>query len=76
MKKHAEEFKRETVGIALTSSLTPERLPADMGVGKSTLHKWIADYQPTDLTIDPQADPAHENQRFRKENCSDPCAVF
>lgn len=42
MKKHTEDFKRETVRIALTSGLLRERVAGDMGIGKSTLHKWIA----------------------------------
>jgi len=47
MKKHTEDFKRETVRIALTSGLSRERVASDLGVGKSTLHKWIAHYRPT-----------------------------
>jgi transposase len=35
--KHTDEFKRETVRIALTSGLSRERVAADMGIGKSTL---------------------------------------
>jgi len=68
MKKHTEDFKRETVRIALSSSLSRERVAADMGVGKSTLHKWVTQYRPTDVVIDPQADLARENERLRLEN--------
>jgi transposase len=68
MKKHTEDFKRETVRIALSSGLSRERVAADMGVGKSTLHKWITQYRPTDVVIDPQADLARENERLRLEN--------
>jgi transposase len=68
MKKHTEDFKRETVRIALTSGLPRERVAADMGVGKSTLHKWIAQYRPSDVMIEPQADLARENERLRLEN--------
>jgi len=35
--KHTDEFKRETLRIALTSGLSQERVAADMGIGKSTL---------------------------------------
>ena len=68
MKKHTEDFKRETVRIALTSGLSRERVASDMGVGKSTLHKWIAQYRPSDVVIEPQADLARENERLRLEN--------
>jgi transposase len=39
-----------------------------LGVGKSTLGKWIAHYRPTDLVAEPQADLARENERLRLEN--------
>jgi len=66
--KHTEEFKRETVRIALTSGLSQERVAADMGIGKSTLGKWIARYRTSDAVIAPQADLARENERLRLEN--------
>lgn len=47
--KHTEEFKRETVRIALCSGLSDDRLAADMGIGKSTLGKWIARYRTASL---------------------------
>jgi transposase len=66
--KHSEEFKREAVRIALTSGLLRARVAADLGVGKSTLGKWLAVYRPADLVSAPQADLALENERLRVEN--------
>jgi transposase len=68
MIKHSEEFKQEAVRIALTSGLSRERVAADLGIGKSTLGKWIAQYRPTDLISAPQTDLARENERLRLEN--------
>jgi transposase len=68
MIKHSEECKHEAVRIALTSGLLRERFEADLGIGKSTLGKWLAQYRPTDLTSEPQADLARENERLRLEN--------
>ena len=68
MIKHSEEFKREAVRIALTSGLPRERVAADLGIGKSTLGKWIAQYRPMDMILAPQADLARENERLRLEN--------
>ena len=68
MIKHSEEFKQEAVRIALTSGLPRARVAADLGIGKSTLGKWVAQYRPTDLTSAPQADLARENERLRFEN--------
>jgi len=68
MIKHSEEFKQEAVRIALTSGLPRERVASDLGIGKSTLGKWLAQYRPTDLTSAPQADLARENECLRLEN--------
>jgi transposase len=68
MMKRTDEFKREAVRIALSSGLPRERVASDLGVGKSTLHKWISQYRPSDLVSAPQADLARENERLRLEN--------
>jgi transposase len=68
MIKHSEEFKQEAVRIALTSGLARSRVASDLGVGKSTLGKWVADYRPADLVAAPQVDLARENERLRLEN--------
>jgi transposase len=38
---HSDEFKRDAVRIALTSGLTRHQVASDLGVGLSTLGKWI-----------------------------------
>jgi transposase len=68
MIKYSEEFKQEAVRIALTSGLPRARVASDLGVGKSTLGKWVTEYRPTDLVAALQADLAHENERLRLEN--------
>ena len=68
MMKHSEEFKQEAVRNALTSGLSRERVAKDLGIGKSTLGKWISQYRPADLASAPQADLARENERLRLEN--------
>ena len=68
MIKHSEEFKQEAVRIALTSGLPRERVASDLGVGKSTLNKWVSHYRPSELVSAPQADLARENERLRLEN--------
>jgi len=68
MIKHTEEFKQEAVRIALTSGLPRDRVASDLGIGKSTLGKWVSQYRPSDLVAAPQADLARENERLRLEN--------
>ncbi len=38
---HNDEFKRETVRIALTSGLKRHQVASDLGVDHSTLLKWM-----------------------------------
>ena len=66
--KHTEDFKQEAVRIALTSGLTRRRVASDLGVGFSTLGKWVSEFRPIDISAAPQADLAKENERLRQEN--------
>ncbi len=68
MKKHSEEFRLEAVRIALASGLSRRRVSADLGIGQSTLGKWVGQHRPSDQTTAPQADLARENERLRLEN--------
>ena len=45
MMKHTEDFKREAVRIAVSSGLPRRRVAADLGVGLSTLGKWVSQYR-------------------------------
>lgn len=65
---HTEEFRREAVRIALTSGLTRKQVASDLGVGFSTLAKWIQKSKPGDLPPAADLDLAKENDRLRKEN--------
>ncbi len=39
--KRTDEFRNDAVRVALTSGLTREQIADDLGVGISTLNKWI-----------------------------------
>jgi transposase len=68
MIKHGEEFQREAVRIALTSGLPRKRVAADLGVGLSTLTRWVSLHRRLDLPPSPETDLARENERLRREN--------
>ena len=38
---HSDEFKRDAVRIAQTSGLTRRQVASDLGIGFSTLNKWV-----------------------------------
>ena len=53
--------------IALTSGLTRKQVADDLGVGMSTLNKWITAYRDTDVVSKEDLDLAEENERLRRE---------
>ena len=64
----SEEFKRDAVRIALTSGLTRRQASSDLGVGMSTLGKWIRTYRDADVVSKEDQELAKENERLRQEN--------
>lgn len=53
--------------IALTSGLTRKQVADDLGVGKSTLNKWITAHRDTDVVSKEDLDLTKENNRLRRE---------
>ena len=54
--------------IALTSGLTRKQVADDLGVGMSTLNKWITAHRGTDVVSKEDLSLAQENERLRREN--------
>ena len=50
--KRTDEFRADAVRIALTSGLTRKQVASDLGVGLSTLNKWITAHRDTDAVPD------------------------
>ena len=65
--KRTGEFRQDAVRIALTSGLTRKQVADDLGVGMSTLNKWITAYRDTDVVSKEDLDLAEENERLRRE---------
>ncbi len=66
--KRTDEFRADAVRIALTSGLTRRQVASDLGVGLSTLNKWLTAHRDTDVVSDKELDLARENERLRREN--------
>jgi len=43
--RYTDEFRRDAVRIAVTSGLTRPQVSSDLGVGLSTLNKWVQKHQ-------------------------------
>jgi len=66
--RRTEEFRNESVRIALTSGLTQKQVADDLGIGLSTLSKWVVRHKQTELMSGPHDDTDKELARLRKEN--------
>ena len=66
-KRYTDEFRRDAVRMATTSGLTRPQLSSDLGVGLSTLNKWVQEHQHDDLMSGRHEDVEKENTRLRKE---------
>lgn len=67
--KRTEEFRKDAVRIALTSVLTRKQVAADLGIGMSTLNKWITAHRDTDVVSKEDLWLAQENEQLRREVC-------
>lgn len=65
--KRTDEFRQDAVRIALTSGLTRKQVADDLGVGMSTLNKWITAHRDTDVVSKEDVSLARENDRLRRE---------
>lgn len=66
--KRTDDFRKDAVRIALTSGLTRKQVADDLGVGMSTLNKWITAHRDTDVVSQEDLGLAQENDRLRREN--------
>jgi transposase len=65
--RYTDEFRRDAVHIATSSGLTRPQVSSDLGVGLSTLNKWVQKHQHDDLMSGPHEDVEKENTRIHKE---------
>ena len=66
-----KEFKAEAVRLVETSGRTQKEIAEDLGVGLSTLRRWLDKRREPDLEASPrerQEDLAAELKRLRREN--------
>ena len=63
-----DELCKDAVRIALSSGLTRKQVADDLGVGMSTLIKWITAHRDTDVVSKEDLGLVQENDRLRREN--------
>ena len=65
--RYIDDFRRDTVRIAISSGLTRPQVSSDLSVGLSALNKWFQKYQHDDLMSGPHEDLEKENAHRHKE---------
>ena len=66
--RRTPEFRAEAVRIALTSGLPRKQVATDLGVGFSTLSKWIQQDRADPNKATTQSDLERELTELRREN--------
>lgn len=66
--KRMNEFRKDAVRTAVTNGLTRKQVPDDLGMGMSTLNRWITANRETDMMSKEDRSLAQENHRLRREN--------
>lgn len=62
------EFRAEAVRLVETSGRSVAAIGEDLGIGKSTLTRWLTQHREADLLSGPHSDVSKELARLRKEN--------
>lgn len=63
-----DDLEAEAVRLVRTSGRPLRAISDDLGVGLSTLGKWVSAHKDADLLSGPHEDTAKERARLRKEN--------
>ena len=66
-KRYTDAFRHDAMRIATTGGLPRPQLSSDLGVGLSTLNKWVQQHQHEDLMYGPHADVERGKARLPKE---------
>ena len=66
-RNRSEEFRKDAVRIALTSGLTRRQIANDLGIGMSTLNKWITAHRDTDVVSADDRALVLANEHLRSE---------
>ena len=67
-KRFAQEFKDEAVRMVLTSGRRQAEVARDLGLGVSTLDRWLSQARGRTVPVDGGETPEAELKRLRREN--------
>ena len=67
-RKFTSDFRSEAVRLVRSSGRSIGQVADDLGIGKSTLGKWVSRYREAELLSGPHEDMTKELARLRREN--------
>jgi transposase len=69
VKKFSEEYKLEAVLMVLETGISASQVVKDLGIGRSTLEKWVREYkEKTETKIGLNINEREELRNLRAEN--------
>ena len=68
MRKFSEEYKIDAVKMVVENGLKTSQVSKDLGIGQSTLDKWVKDYRLRTEPIATKVNDKEEIRRLRAEN--------
>lgn len=67
--KYTAEFKAQAVKLVLEQKISIKEASQDLGMGESTLNKWLGDYRKQNVMPDSVTESERDElKRLRKEN--------
>ncbi len=67
-KKYSEEYKQDAVKLVIENKQKAATISKDLGIGKSTLDKWIRIYKLSTTTTDQTVNEREEVRQLKAEN--------
>lgn len=63
MRKFSEEYKTDAVKMVVENGLKTSQVSKDLGIGQSTLDKWVKNYR---LKTEPSATNVNDKEEIRR----------
>lgn len=67
-RKFSEEYKNDAVKMVLENGIKPSQVCKDLGIGRSTIEKWLTNYKSKNQSISVNIDEKEELRQLRAEN--------
>lgn len=67
-RKFSEEFKSDAIRLVIETGISTRQASKELGIGQSTLEKWVKQHKELHKTTKSSADESEELKRLKAEN--------